>query len=133
VELKEKELVNALQYHYKDEDIAHIVQEKKRFNKDRTKVAQRKIELNKLRVSCCYFEKIAEKPSFHLWFSYPWLFNKSSYIKEYAVQNNDFEKIKEIDFEIAELDEKSHDVDRKRSGNFSILAYVLRIGECLTC
>jgi hypothetical protein len=50
VETKEKELVDALQYHYKDEDIAHIVQEKKRFNKDRTKVAQRKIELNKLKV-----------------------------------------------------------------------------------
>jgi hypothetical protein len=44
-----------MQYRYKDEDIDHIVREKKKFSKtDTNKIAQQKIELLKQKV-CCYF------------------------------------------------------------------------------
>lgn len=42
--------------------------------------------------------------------------------REAAVQANDPEKIKEIDSQIDELNEKAIDINTKRSGNFNMLA-----------
>lgn len=100
IEVKEKCLRDALQYQYKDQDIAHIVQEKKKFGKETIKIAQVKIELLKQ--------------------------------KELAEQTNDEEKIKKIEIELAELDEKASDKDRKRTGSFAILAEINQRNRHLT-
>jgi hypothetical protein len=42
--------------------------------------------------------------------------------REAAVQANDPERIKEIDSQIDELNEKAIDINTKRSGNFNMLA-----------
>lgn len=90
IETKHKELHSFINYRFKDEDLDHIIQEKKRFVKDTDKIAERKILLLKQR--------------------------------EEAVQTNDPERVKEIDIEIEELNEKAIDINTKRSGNFNLLA-----------
>ena len=51
IEMKELEIKDAVQYQYKDEDIDHIVKEKKKFSKTNTdKIAQLKIDLLKEQV-----------------------------------------------------------------------------------
>ena len=49
VENKGKELQSFINYRFKDEDLDHIIQEKKRFVKDTDKIADRKIALLKQR------------------------------------------------------------------------------------
>jgi hypothetical protein len=35
---------------------------------------------------------------------------------------NDLERIREIEIELSELDEKQNDIERKRSGSFALVA-----------
>lgn len=42
--------------------------------------------------------------------------------REKAVEENDTEKLKEVDEQIEELNEKVKDIDVKRKGNFNMLA-----------
>lgn len=93
IEAKSKELQSFVNYRFKDEDLDHIIKEKKRFVKDTDKFVERKMLLKHQR--------------------------------EAAVESNDPERIKEIDAEIEELDSKAHDQNSKRSGNFTLLAYIL--------
>ncbi len=93
VEVKEKEIKDALLYQYKDEDIDHIVKEKKKFSKtDTKKIATLKVEL------------IKEKES--------------------AEEMNDIDRLREIEAEIAELDERQNDIERNKVGQFAFVAQI---------
>ena len=93
VEVKEKEIKDALLYQYKDEDIDHIVKEKKKFSKtDTKKIATLKVELIKE--------------------------------KELAEEMHDIDRLREIEVEIAELDERQNDIERNKVGQFAFVAQI---------
>jgi hypothetical protein len=42
--------------------------------------------------------------------------------KDLAIECNDFDKVRELDEQIQDLDTKAFDINAKRSGNFNLLA-----------
>lgn len=92
IDIKAKDVKEALTYEYNDEDIEQLIREKERFRAYPTNYAMKKTQLIKDR--------------------------------EAAITRGDDDYAKDLSIQIAELEERANELDKKRSSSIELISYI---------